>query len=54
VKHLGKADGADQKRLRDGLRGLGFYVSDHAKVGQRFALSDLQALLDESTLRIWG
>ena len=54
VQHLGKAHGPDQKRLRDGMRGLGFYISDHAKATERFLISDLQSLLTNGELKIYG
>jgi len=54
VRRLEKADEADQKCLRDGLRGLGFYISDHGKEGARFGLADLQRLLDDGAVRVRG
>ena len=49
---LAGADDSDRKYLRGGMRGLGFYISDHEKLEERFRLADLDRLLDNGTLRV--
>jgi hypothetical protein len=54
VKQRGSAAENDQKRLRGGLRGLGFYLRDFEKAGRRCWSAALESLLDNGTLRIYG
>ena len=52
ARRLDLADEDDQKRLRDGMRGLGFYISDFEKAGSRFGLADFDRLIEEGRLKV--
>ena len=52
VDHLRRAPEKDRERLREGMRGLGFYISDFAKAENRFVLSDLDRLLQSGEVKI--
>ncbi len=52
VDHLRRAPQKDRERLREGMRGLGFYISDFAKAENRFVLSDLDRLMDAGDVKI--
>jgi len=54
VRNLERAKPEDQKRLRDGMRGLGFYISDFEKRGSSFSLPDLDHLLDQGEVKVRG
>ena len=54
ARRLDSADDDDQKRLRDGMRGLGFYISDFEKAGSRFGLADFDRLVEEGHLKFRG
>ena len=52
VDHLRRAPEKDRERLREGMRGLGFYISDFEKAENRFVLSDLDRLLQSGEVKI--
>ena len=52
VDHLRRAPEKDRERLREGMRGLGFYISDFEKAENRFVLSDLDRLLESGDVKI--
>ena len=52
VDHLRRAPEKDRERLREGMRGLGFYISDFAKAEGRFVLSDLDRLMESGGVKI--
>ena len=52
VDHLRRADPKDRERLREGMRGLGFYISDWTKAESRFVLSDLDRLLASGEIKV--
>ena len=54
VDHLRRAPAKDRERLREGMRGLGFYISDFEKADNRFVLSDLDRLLHSGEVKIKG
>ena len=52
VDHLRKAPQKDRERLREGMRGLGFYISDFEKKEGRFVLSDLERLREIGEIKV--
>ncbi|HEY2955180.1 MAG TPA: hypothetical protein VGK89_08020 [Candidatus Eisenbacteria bacterium] len=54
VDHLRRAEPKDRERLREGMRGLGFYISDFEKAESRFVLSDLDRLVQMGEIKVVG
>jgi hypothetical protein len=54
ARRLEDANTDDQKRLRDGMRGLGFYISAFEKAGSRFGVRDFDRLIEEGQVKIRG
>ena len=52
VDHLRRAPEKDRERLREGMRGLGFYISDFEKKEGRFVLSDLERLREMGEIKV--
>jgi hypothetical protein len=46
------AERARQKRLRDEIRGIGFYISDWERDATGFTVSDFDELVDQGRVRI--
>lgn len=54
ARRLDAADEDDRKRLRDGMRGFGFYISDFENASSRFGLKDFDQLIEEGRLKARG
>lgn len=52
VDHLRRAPQKDREGLREGMRGLGFYISDFEKAEGRFVISDLDRQLESGEIKI--
>ena len=52
LKKLRKAEGSEQKRIRDRLREIGFYISDCDQAGDGFTTTDFDEILKRGLVRV--